>query len=118
MKVRVWVCIILVVSGSALLGYYSGHYHALRQSQIKAHRFLNEFIRSTGVLAYLEERDQHDWSKRLSIYPIAGKESYIHSRRDYNRLMLFGLATVSLGLVGFGFAIGRLTGSSLVNRQQ
>ena len=103
MKTRFWISVILVVIGAVTIGYSSGHYDGERHARFEANFFLQDFVRSTGVESYLQQRGQSEWLGRFRVYGIGGPTSYFPAMHAAVRTGSVGLICVSVGLIGLLF---------------
>ena len=113
-RLRFWSCVILLISGAAALGYGSGSYHSTREAKLSTHTVLQEFVHSTDMADYLQQRGQPEWLTRLNTYGLAGSDSYLRIGQQWASMMLVGLLAVAVGLVGLCFAARSLNGTNRI----
>lgn len=100
MKIGFWLFVVLLVSGGALAGYWSGHYEGVRKTSIETQLFLRELGQETDLENYLKEHGQEKWAGKLRVYGIGGPTSYLHSRSASATATLVGIACVTVGIGG------------------
>jgi hypothetical protein len=108
MKARFWIFVVLLVTGAAFAGYWSGHYDGVRATHIETQIFLRDFARSTDLEAYLQQHGQQNWAGTLRVYGIGGPSSYIHSYGTSIYAVSAGVACVAIGLFGLLYVSRRI----------
>jgi len=83
MKLRFWICVLLIVAGTGVAGYQSGRFAGEDSTRAATQRFLNELVRTTDLGAYLEQRGQQQLMLQLAAYDgpsLYGRTPGVHSQ--------------------------------------
>ncbi len=100
MKPRFWISVVLILIGAGMAGYQSGRFAGEDYTCTTTQQFLKEFVRSTDLETYLQQRGQQQLMVQLTAYD--GPSSYGHSPgvRSQGPSIIVCVACAAVGIVG------------------
>ncbi len=100
MKPRFWISVVLVLIGAGMAGYQSGRFAGEDYTYAATQRFLKDFMRSTDLEAYLQQRGQQQLMFQLTAYDGPSSQGHSPGVRSQGPSLIACVACAAVGIVG------------------